>query len=125
MHESFEPSVHGSYRLLDRDWIDGREFYTEPNPSRLRTACLMIYAGLLLSVGTVLASSTAAAQASDYVVAQNWGVVDGLEQCRFATKGVGFRRFLPDPGGGLWELTPGQIVRLDGVCIDKASSTSD
>jgi hypothetical protein len=56
MHDSYEQSGHADYRLLDRDWIDGHELYVGPDPSRLRVACLMIYAGLLLSLGAVLSS---------------------------------------------------------------------
>lgn len=81
MHDSFEHSVRADYRLLDRDWIDDRELYTEPNPARLRAACLMIYVGLLLSLGAVMSSFPAEAKSADYLVTQNRGVVvGGLEQ---------------------------------------------
>lgn len=47
--------------MFEFDRIDQRELETEPDPSRLRTACLMIYAGLLLSLAAMLTSAQAAA----------------------------------------------------------------
>ena len=107
MPESFEYSVRASYRLLDRDWIDGLELRTEPSPSRLRAACLLIYAGLLLSLGAALTSSPAAASASNYLVAQNWGVADGLEQHTV-------QAIARDSRGFVWVGTLDGLSRFDG-----------
>lgn len=57
--------------MLDRDWIDDWELYAEPNPSRLGAACLMIYAGLLLSLGAILAVGPAAAHAPESMAVQD------------------------------------------------------
>lgn len=93
--------------MLDRDWIDGHELYTEPNPSRLRAACLMIYAGLMLSLGALLTSFPAAARASDYLVTQNWGVADGLEQHTV-------QAIARDSRGFVWIGTLDGLSRFDG-----------
>lgn len=93
--------------MLDRGWIDGHELYTEPNPSRLRAACLMIYAGLMLSLGALLTSFPAAARASDYLVTQNWGVADGLEQHTV-------QAIARDSRGFVWIGTLDGLSRFDG-----------
>ncbi|MEX2498452.1 MAG: hypothetical protein WD397_06210 [Wenzhouxiangellaceae bacterium] len=61
MHNYSNSSGYVDYRVFERDRIDRRELETEPDPSRLRTACLMIYAGLLLSLAAMLTSAQVAA----------------------------------------------------------------
>jgi len=107
MPESPEYPVPTSYRLLDRDWIDCCELYPEPDPSRLRAACLMIYAGLMLSLGAVVATFPGSARASDYLVTQNWGVADGLEQNTV-------QAIARDSNGFVWVGTLDGLSRFDG-----------
>jgi len=80
MHQSFEHSVYASYRLLDVDRIDDCDPQAGVDPSRLRTACLMIYAGLLLSLSAIVFSFPAAAQPGDCLIVQSRGLVADLER---------------------------------------------
>ena len=107
MYESFEHPAPGRYRLLERDWIEDSDLDFGPNPRRLRTACLMIYAGLLMSLGAVLSSFPAAAQTADYLVKQNWGVADGLEQQTV-------QAIARDSRGFVWVGTLDGLSRFDG-----------
>lgn len=67
----------------------------------------MIYAGLLLSLGAVLSSLPAAAQSPDYLVTQNWGVADGLEQQTV-------QAIARDSHGFVWVGTLDGLSRFDG-----------
>jgi len=54
MHESGNSAGYLDYRVLERDRLELSTASVAPDPSRLRLACLMIYAGLLLSLGGLL-----------------------------------------------------------------------
>lgn len=69
MHTSDNSAGYLDYRVLERDRIELREIGAVPDPARLRLACLMIYAGLLLSLSAMLISGSAMAAADDCRVA--------------------------------------------------------
>src|SRR6056297_271984 len=78
------------------------------DPRRLRLACLLIYAGLLLTlVGVFFSPSTALAR-SNYQTTQHWTVDDGLAQNSVRAMAV-------DATGYLWLGTADGLSRFDGV----------
>lgn len=79
MPDSPDNPVHVDYRLLNRDWIEDCDLFVEPHPGRLRTACLMVYAGLLLSLAAFLSSPPAMARSTGPEDVQ-LGAVHGFEQ---------------------------------------------
>lgn len=105
MHISSETSGQFDYRLLENDRIEGEELRVGPDPSRLRTACLMIYAGLLLTLAAMLSSvQAAAAQPPEPSVMQNPAGAGG------SIAREGLENFQADsticrlPGGGVRRL---------------------
>jgi len=54
MHESVNSADYLDYRVLERDRLELSAVIIAPDPARLRLACLMIYTGLLLSLGGLL-----------------------------------------------------------------------
>jgi len=81
----------------------------EPDPRRLRLGCLLVYAGLLLSLAGLFSAPVASADGQRlYHTVQHWDVDDGLEQN--TVRAITF-----DATGYLWLGTVDGLSRFDGV----------
>lgn len=85
----------------------GIAFSEFPDPRRLRLACLLVYAGLLLSLSGLFAYPPPAA-ASAFQITQHWSAKDGL--AKDSVQAMSF-----DSSGYLWLGTVDGLSRFDGV----------